>query len=72
MFPRHNIVGKAKAQEGLETKHHEFAFELFTEKTNGRDHNLHVVLHPKENTCTYALNAFMQFKMPFFNALNVF
>lgn len=49
MFPRHNILRKAKAQEGLETKHHEFAFEHFTEGIKGHDHNLHVELHPKEN-----------------------
>lgn len=59
MFPRHNILGKAKAQEGLETKHHESAFELFTDKMKGHDRNLHVVLHPKEKLCifycTYAL-----------------
>lgn len=76
MFPRHNILGKAKAQEGLETKHHEFAFELFTEEMKGPDNNLHVVSHPKENLCifycTYAPNAFMQLNMSFWNALNVF
>lgn len=62
MFPRHNILGKGKAQESLETKHHEFAFELFTEEMKGRDHNLHVVLHLKKKLCIfysmYALNAF--------------
>lgn len=77
MFPRHNILGKAKAQEGLETKHYDFAFKLFTEEMKGPDNNLHMVLHPKENLYIFLLYLFTESfhaneSLFFFNALEVF